>query len=160
MINDYDKVAEALADGTPPELICGTCPWTRSCIEPPEMNQADLEQMLEAGVIGMATHSSMGEILEDMPEDLKAQLGDQAPTEVAQMVGRVMFGHKVNSAKVCPVLAQTLRESAGAEVATAIKNLMSGGSAPAKNGSTKDRSAFDPEVVVKDAPRPGDTGSY
>lgn len=44
----YDDVKKAMAAGTPPELICTTCPWDRLCVQPPTMTSAEVEQKIAA----------------------------------------------------------------------------------------------------------------
>jgi hypothetical protein len=108
-MSDYKPVQDALAAGTPPAMLCMTCPWDRNCVTPPTMTRADVDaQVAEAKA---------------MDEQQMAKPGaDKMP--VGTLLTALMFGGRDTAAQVCPVFALRLKSSGGRKLADGIRGSM------------------------------------
>jgi hypothetical protein len=112
--NDYLTVRQALDRGDQPDHLCLTCRWDRTCIEPPEMTKADVEQQMQASVdLGKALAGKAAEEGRPAPPPLGLALLTAAIYGVADM-----------TSAVCPVLALRLQDVDGHRVAKALKQQM------------------------------------
>lgn len=109
-MTDYTPVQDALAAGTPPAMMCMTCPWDRNCVTPPTMTTADIDaKMTEAAHLDEVRRASAeGRLV--------------PPTGI--LIAAAIFGGKDTSAQVCPVFALRLRSSGGRNIADGIRESM------------------------------------
>lgn len=107
-MTDYSAVTSELDRGTPPELLCATCPWNRPCITPPTMTKRDIEQRVKE----MAAPGPM------------AELGDAKSNPLGGLLGALMFAGKDTAAQVCPVFVLRLSSEDGRAIADGIRNKM------------------------------------
>lgn len=103
----YSAVEQELAAGTPPEMLCATCPWDRLCVKPPAMSAAEVEAQIEKA---------------------KARDAERDPDGKAMPVGMLMttlvFAGKSNSGEMCPVFALRLRSPEGRQLADSVRSSM------------------------------------
>lgn len=104
MSASYDAVAQALARGDDPAMLCATCPWDRNCVNPPEMSAQDVRQKI-------------------------TETGEQAKTAghdatAAVLMATVIYAGRDTALQCCPVLAVRLRSADGRKAAEAVKALM------------------------------------
>lgn len=109
-MTDYKPVKDALAAGTPPELVCAACPWDRLCITPPSMTSGDIERHLD-------------EAKRKDAEDREAT-GDKMP--MGTLMTALIFAGKDTAAQLCPVFALKLRGPEGRQVADTLRSSMRG----------------------------------
>jgi hypothetical protein len=115
----YTQVQEALAQGVEPSLICSTCPWSRPCIEPPEMTKSEIDKKLE-------------EAQEQNEAVMKRTLGDDDDHVEGRALGSLMgtlmttmlFAGKDTQATVCPVFVTRMQGSEGRKIADSIRSQM------------------------------------
>lgn len=112
-MTDYRNVAEALAVGAEPAMLCATCPWDRHCITPPTMSKADVDAEIEK--------SKRAD--EELAEKRKAE-GKDAGAGMGVLMTALMFSGKDTSAQVCPVYSSRLRSSSGRALADGMKQQM------------------------------------
>jgi hypothetical protein len=98
-------VADALAAGADPKMLCQTCPWTRACVTLPEMTKADVDQHIS-------------EVTDHHVEK------DPASALIRTIMGVAIFGGRQNDAKVCPVFALRLKSSEGRSIAESVRTQM------------------------------------
>jgi hypothetical protein len=106
-MSDYGTVKEAMKAGTPPELICASCPWDRLCITPPSMTGADIERHLDKA-----------------KRDDEARDPNHKGLPTGQLLTALMFGGRDNQGALCPVFAVKLRSPDGRQVADTLRKLM------------------------------------
>lgn len=111
-MSDYKPVKDALAAGTPPELVCAACPWDRLCITPPSMTSGDIaEQMAKAKA-------------QDAKRANDDSAGDNMP--IGTLMTVMMLAGRDTAAQLCPVFALKLRGPEGREVADTLRLSMRG----------------------------------
>lgn len=108
-MSDYTQVTKAMNAGTPPELICATCPWDRLCVTPPTMTTADVDRAIKNA--------------EEM--DRKKDPSGQKMPAATLMVAMTMAGRDTMGS-LCPVFALRLRSPEGRGIADAIRIAMRG----------------------------------
>ena len=95
-MNDFKTVSEELEAGTPPDVLCAMCPWTRTCVEPSGMTQAEYDRQIDKAKVEDNQRS----------EDRRAEgKPDAGPPIMGQMMTMLALGSQVGSAKLCPVFA-------------------------------------------------------
>lgn len=103
----YDAVEKELAAGTPPEMLCATCPWDRLCVKPPAMSRAEVDAQIEKA---------------------KARDAENDPDGKAMPVGMLMttlvFAGRSTTGEMCPVFARRLRSPEGRHLADTIRASM------------------------------------
>jgi hypothetical protein len=103
-VSDYPKVAEALARGADPKLLCETCPWDRFCITPPQITKSDI-----------------GEASRQLQEEAGPDPMSQVMSTI--LVGAV-FGGRDTMSDTCPVFSLRLRSSEGRVLVDSIRSQM------------------------------------
>jgi len=102
-MTNYQDVKDAMAAGTPPELICATCPWDRLCIQPPTMTTAQVQQKIEEAK------------REDAAKDPRGMPAGMLVTALA-------YAGKDSTGQMCPVFSMRLRSDR--RVADAVRETM------------------------------------
>lgn len=100
----YETVAQALARGDDPAMLCATCPWDRNCVNPPEMSTGDVRQKVE-----------------EMAQAARTAGQDAG---IAVLAAAVIYAGRDTSLQACPVLAVRLRSGDGRKAAEAVRTLM------------------------------------
>jgi hypothetical protein len=117
-VSDYQAVQKALAEGSAPSMLCTTCPWDRSCLNPPTMTKAEVDAEIAKAQA------------EDLVRSANARLKGKPMPGLEASAGLLMtamaIGGKDVSALICPVLALRLRSSGGREIADGLKATMQG----------------------------------
>jgi hypothetical protein len=108
-VSDYQSVKHAMEAGTPPELICASCPWDRLCITPPQMTGADIDRHIKAAE---AKDAERDPLKQNMP--------------VGLLMTTLLFAGKDTTAQLCPVFSLKLRSPEGREVADTLRVAMRG----------------------------------
>lgn len=108
-MTDYMPVKDALAAGTPPELVCAACPWDRLCITPPTMTSGDIDRQIK-----------------EAEEKDSARPGAENKMPVAMLMTAIALGGKDTAAQLCPVFALKLRGPEGREIADTLRSSMRG----------------------------------
>jgi hypothetical protein len=108
-MSDYKPVKDALAAGTPPELVCAACPWDRLCITPPTMTAGDIDRQIKEAEAKDA-----------------ARPGPEGKMPVGMLMTALVFAGKDTAAQLCPVFALKLRGPEGREVADTLRSSMRG----------------------------------
>lgn len=108
-MSDYQPVKNAMEAGTPPELICASCPWDRLCITPPQMTGADVQRHID---------KAKREDAERDPEQRGMPMGTLMTT--------LLFAGKDTNAQLCPVFSLKLRSPEGRQVADMLRAEMRG----------------------------------
>ncbi len=104
----YKPVRDAMAAGTPHELICGTCPWDRLCVRPPDMTEQEVIARVE-----------------EIRQEVRRTGGDR--TQITAMVTAVaIYGGRDTAGAMCPVFVARLRSPDGRQLADSIRTLMRG----------------------------------
>jgi hypothetical protein len=107
--DQYEPVREAMAAGTPHELICTGCPWSRPCVNTPEMATVDVDRKIaEAKREALAHGASARQAL------------------MVQITAVGMFGGRDQAGAMCPVFIARLRSPEGRQLADAIRTTMRG----------------------------------
>ncbi len=106
-MNQYRPVVDAMAAGTPHDLICATCPWDRLCIQPPEMTSDQVSTNIkkvkaEAEALGASPH-------------------DRAMTTIT---AAAIFGGRDQMGMMCPVFVARLRADDGRKLADQVRATM------------------------------------
>jgi hypothetical protein len=109
-MSDYEQVKKSMQAGTPPELICATCPWDRLCITPPTMTAAEVEQQLAQAKNEDAAR--------------KDQAGGGKGFPVATLMMAMVVAGKDTAAQLCPVFALRLRGPEGRAIADSVRTQM------------------------------------
>ena len=117
-MSDYQAVQKSLADGSPPEMLCATCPWDRSCLSPPTMTKAEVDAVIEK--------AQADDVLRSANARLQGKPMTGLEASAAVLVTAMAYGGKDLSAAICPVLALRLRSSGGREIADGLKVSMQG----------------------------------
>jgi hypothetical protein len=103
----HEQAKKELANGTPAELICATCPWDRLCVMPPSMSSQEIERQIE---------------------DAKRKDEERDPEQKSMPVGMLMtalaYGGRDQTGTLCPVFALRLRGLDGRQVADSIRTTM------------------------------------
>ena len=102
--NDYKAVQEALAAGADPRMMCETCPWTRSCVEPPVMSREEIDSKIKEA---------------ESKDSEKGKDGFVGTLLTAVMLG----GRDINGAQ-CPVFTLRLRDQTGRGLIDSMKTKM------------------------------------
>lgn len=87
----HEQAKAALAAGTPPELVCATCPWDRLCVEPPDMTAAEIDRKIKEA-------------------EAKDRLRDPNAVPAGMLMTAMVFAGKDTAGKLCPVFSLRLRE--------------------------------------------------
>jgi hypothetical protein len=103
MAATYDDVKNAMAAGTPPELICATCPWDRLCVQPPTMTRAEIDRLVSDA-------------------EAKDKARDPNAMPAGMLVTALTFAGKDTSGQLCPVFSLRLKSDRG--VADTIRSAM------------------------------------
>jgi len=112
-VSDYRTVADALASGADPDMICMTCPWDRYCITPPTMTKAEVDAARDK-----AQREDKARV-----EEAKAK-GEHAGMPVGSLLTALTIAGRDLSAQICPVLALRLRTQAGRGIVDNLKATM------------------------------------
>lgn len=104
-MGDYDAVERELKAGTPPELICATCPWDRLCVKPPAMTAADVQRHIEE-----AERKDRERNPEGMP--------------TGALLTALTFGGRDGRGEMCPVFISRLRHPKGRGLADMVRAAM------------------------------------
>lgn len=113
MADDYSRVADALAAGADPDMLCMTCPWDRMCVKPPAMSSDEVKQRIE----------------EAQAEDLaRQQAAPERGMPVGMLMAAMVFSGRDQRGEMCPVFALRLRGSGGRGISDSLKSLMQAGS--------------------------------
>ncbi len=110
-MSDYSRVSDALAAGATPAQLCGTCPWDRLCVTPPELTKDEIDR---------TKTETIAEMKKASPED-EASAG-----VMGQLLTTLFFSGKEREAQVCPVFVVRMRSSSGRVIADGIKAQMQG----------------------------------
>lgn len=102
---EYDAVKKELAAGTPPELICATCPWDRLCVQPPTMTEADIQRVIAEA---------------EAKDRAKDPTGRKMPT--GMLLTTITFAGRDSAGPMCPVF--TLRLRGDRRVADSVRAVM------------------------------------
>lgn len=103
----YDAVEKELASGTPPEMLCATCPWDRLCIKPPAMSKADVEKRVDEAKA------------RDMRQDPE---GKEMP--MGTLLATIVYAGRSSQGEMCPVFALRMRSPEGRKLADTIRSSM------------------------------------
>jgi hypothetical protein len=117
-LSDYQSVQKALAEGSPPSMLCATCPWDRSCLSPPTMTKAEIDAEIAKAQAQDAERAAAARRKGKTLAALDAAGG--------VLMATVVYAGKDTSAAICPVLALRLRSSGGREIADGLKVSMQG----------------------------------
>lgn len=117
-MSDYQAVQKALAEGREPSMLCTTCPWDRSCLNPPTMTKAEVDAVIEK--------AQQDDVLRSANARLKGKPMAGLEASAGLLVTAVAYGGRDLSAHICPVLALRLRSSSGREIADGLKSSMQG----------------------------------
>ncbi len=96
-----------LQRGTAPELICGTCPWDRLCVEPPSMSSREIDR---------AIHEA------EVKDGARDPLGQKVPVQM--LMTALIYAGKDLSGKLCPVFVARLRGPSGRRLADEMRATM------------------------------------
>ncbi len=105
----YGPVLQEMAAGTPHDLICGTCPWDRLCIQPPQMTRAEVDNNIATAKEHAARDGATG-------RDLAAV----TLTAIAMFGGRDVMG------TMCPVFVARLQSPDGRQLSDHVRATMRG----------------------------------
>ena len=108
-MSDYKPVKDALAAGTPPELVCAACPWDRLCITPPTMTAGDIDRQIKEAEQKDMEHPDA-----------------QNKMPVGLLMTTLLFAGKDTAAQLCPVFALKLRGPEGRLIADTLRTSMRG----------------------------------
>ena len=115
-MSNYAQVQEALQQGVSPSLLCGSCPWDRFCITPPEMTKAEIDAKVAENTL----------LYEEQAAAAKAR-GEET-NGMAMLMGTLMtsmlYTGKDLQATVCPVLTARMRSSEGRAVVDGVRAMM------------------------------------
>lgn len=106
-LSDYSAVKKALSEGTPPQMLCMTCPWDRNCVNPPAMTSAEIDAQLKD-----ATEKDKLAAAEDPS-------GQRMP--VGTLMAALVYAGKDTAIDACPVLGLRLRSGDGRKLADKIR---------------------------------------
>jgi hypothetical protein len=109
-VTDYNAVKKALSEGTPPQMLCMTCPWDRNCVNPPAMTSAEIDAQIAA-----ASAKDKAAAAEDPS-------GQQMP--VGTLMTVLAYAGKDTSISACPVLGLRLRSGDGRKLADSVRAQM------------------------------------
>lgn len=126
MHNDYTKVDEAIETGADPVWLCGLCPWDRSCLDVPQIDDSDIVQTITRTVEGFRrAHNDINHPHHDDAVGMAEAIGglDNAIEQMTSMAKHALGGAK-NETRICPVLSARLRTSEGRRVMDAFKDVM------------------------------------
>lgn len=112
-MTDYKTVADALAGGTDPEMLCMTCPWDRFCITPPSMTKDEVDRQINDA-----------KVKDDEKVAASKAEGNNPGMPVGMLLMTLTLAGKDTSCQVCPVFALRLRTSFGGEIVRSIRNTM------------------------------------
>lgn len=106
-MTDYKPVKDALAAGTPPELVCAACPWDRLCITPPTMTSEHIDRMISEA-------------------EAKDKQRDPNGMPTGMLMTALTMGGRDTAAQCCPVFTLKLRGPDGRTIADGIRSSMRG----------------------------------
>jgi hypothetical protein len=107
-VTDYNAVKNALSEGTPPQMLCLTCPWDRNCVNPPVMTSAEIDaQIAEASV-----------------KDKQEQRANPGSPPGATLLAALVYAGKDTAINACPVLGLRLRSGDGRKIAETVRAQM------------------------------------
>lgn len=109
MGDSYKAVRDAMAAGTPLDLICVACPWDRLCVRPPEMTQDDVRR-----------HTA------DMEREAAAAGATGPGLITAKLAAIAIYGGRDTMGSMCPAFAARMQTGEGRRVADAIRAVMRG----------------------------------
>jgi hypothetical protein len=112
---DYKRVADALATGADPAMLCTTCPWDRFCVVPPTMTAAEVADAIKKAEADDAAKA----------EKARAE-GKPDSMPIGALLTAVTVGGRDQQATVCPVFAARLRSSNGRNIVDGLKVQMKG----------------------------------
>jgi hypothetical protein len=104
----HQQAKQELERGTPPDVICATCPWDRLCVEPPAMSQQEYERHIDKA----------------KREDQERNDGGEKSFPVGMLMTTLAFAGSVSSGRLCPVFALRLRGPDGRKVADGVRDIM------------------------------------
>jgi hypothetical protein len=112
-VTDYGAVQNALAGGAQPAMLCATCPWDRTCITPPTMTRAEIDEQ-------------MAKAMKDDERKLAAAeaRGQNPGLPAAALLTAITIGSRDTMGQFCPVFALRLRSSGGREIVDTLKASM------------------------------------
>lgn len=117
---DYQRVTDQLARGVAPEELCATCPWSRPCVSPPEVSQAEFDAAVKtAADEGRAVMPGSGPAPGPARRDSKEIMA-------ATMITVLAYGPRVTHGELCPVLRIRLAGMDGRAVSDSIREVMRG----------------------------------
>lgn len=108
-MSDYRTVAEALASGASPKMLCMTCPWDRYCVTPPTMTRQDVEKKMKDAAA---------------KDQAKEEKGGAQGMPINTLLNLVTYASKDIEALICPVFALRLRASEGRVIVDGLKARM------------------------------------
>lgn len=114
MSNDFRRVAEALAAGADPAILCATCPWDRHCVNPPDMTTDEIKAQEEK-----AKRQD-----EETAAKARAEGKEAGAMPIGSLMTMVMLSGRDTSASVCPVFAARLQSSDGRRIADLVRTTM------------------------------------
>lgn len=106
--SDYARIAQGLATGADPVLICAACPWDRNCINPPMMTTGDLNQAITDAV-------SM---------DKETARKDPSKPAATTVLASIALAGRDTALPACPVLVLRLRSPGGRNIAGLVRDAM------------------------------------
>ncbi len=102
----YEPVKQAMAAGTPLDLICAACPWDRLCVKAPQMDAAEIDRRItEAEARGNAANGTDGAM-------------------TGALVTALIFAGKDTMGQMCPVLITRLRGREGRRISDCLREVM------------------------------------
>ena len=112
-MNDYKTVTAEIAAGTPADVLCATCPWTRPCIEPAGLTKAEYDR-------------DIAEAEQQDKERAEQQRADGKDPGLpfGSVLAMIAKAPLLDAAKVCPVFGS--RFQADRSLADTIRRIMKG----------------------------------
>lgn len=108
-MSDYRLVAEALARGAAPEMLCMTCPWDRHCFGPPQMTRDEVDERIAMG---------------ERADEETARRRGRHDIPVGALVTIIAMAGRDTMGPMCPVFTLRLRGPRGREMADNAKDMM------------------------------------
>ncbi|SRR6266498_4056814 len=106
-MSDYPAVQKELERGTPPELLCATCPWDRLCVTPPSMTAQEVQKQID-----------------DAEAKDRAKDPEMKGMPVGMLMTTLALAGRDKQAELCPVFALRLRGPDGRQVSDGIRGMM------------------------------------
>lgn len=126
MHNDYSRVDDAIETGADPVWLCGLCPWDRSCLDVPQVDDADIIEAINRSVEGFrrAYHDENNPHHDDAVGMAESIGGLDSAIEQMTSMAKGALGGAKNETRICPVLSARLRTSEGRRLMDAFKDVM------------------------------------